>query len=222
MIEIETLKVSSGLFKSPWKYIIVDEFQDISRGRYFLIKALQNQVKRAKTYCVGDDWQAINRFAGADKGYAITTPMYRDTASWYHLQVVLDTNNATAGDRIIIYVNGERVTAFDNNPTITQNAGSTINDGYEHRIGRGNNTSGSSYFDGNMTHVHFVDGQAPQVSDFFYQASVTTTFLYTAEVHDEITFDLRFDYVNTAGYVYGHWPANSMYRETFIQAHKVA
>ena len=60
MIEIETLKVSSGLFKSLWKYIIVDKFQDISRGRYFLIKALQNQVKRAKTYCVGEDWQAIN------------------------------------------------------------------------------------------------------------------------------------------------------------------
>ena len=107
-----------------------------------------------------DQISVRNRFAGADKGYAITTPMYRDTASWYHLQVVLDTNNATAGDRLIIYVNGERVTAFDNNPTITQNAGSTINDGYEHRIGRGNNTSGSSYFDGNMTHVHFVDGQA--------------------------------------------------------------
>ena len=107
-----------------------------------------------------DQISVRNRFAGADKGYAITTPMYRDTASWYHIQVVLDTNNATAGDRLIIYVNGERVTAFDNNPTITQNAGSTINDGYEHRIGRGNNTSGSSYFDGNMTHIHFVDGQA--------------------------------------------------------------
>ena len=107
-----------------------------------------------------DQISVRNRFAGADKGYAITTAMYRDTASWYHLQVVLDTNNATAGDRLIIYVNGERVTAFDNNPTITQNAGSTINDGYEHRIGRGNNTSGSSYFDGNMTHIHFVDGQA--------------------------------------------------------------
>ena len=107
-----------------------------------------------------DQISVRNRFAGADKGYAITTPMYRDTASWYHLQVVLDTNNATAGDRIIIYVNGERVTAFDNNPTITQNAGSTINDGYEHRIGRGNNTSGSSYFDGQMSHVHFIDGQA--------------------------------------------------------------
>ena len=107
-----------------------------------------------------DQISVRNRFAGADKGYAITTPMYRDTASWYHLQVVLDTSNATAGDRLIIYVNGERVTAFDNNPTITQNAGSTINDGYEHRIGRGNNTSGSSYFDGLMTHIHFVDGQA--------------------------------------------------------------
>jgi len=69
---------------------------------------------------------------------------------------------------------------------------------------------------------HFVDGQAPQVSDFFYQATVTTTFLYTADALDEITFDLRFDYVNTAGYVFGHWPGNNMWRETFINAHKVA
>ena len=99
-----------------------------------------------------DQISVRNRFAGADKGYAITTLCIEIHASWYHLQVVLDTNNATAGDRLIIYVNGERVTAFDNNPTITQNAGSTINDGYEHRIGRGNNTSGSSYFDGLMTH----------------------------------------------------------------------
>ena len=96
MIEMATLKVSSGLFKSPWKYIIVDEFQDISRGRYFLIKALQNQVKRAKTYCVGDDWQAINRFAGADLNLMKYFKYYFGKSSIVKLNLTFRFNNKIA------------------------------------------------------------------------------------------------------------------------------
>ena len=70
--------------------------------------------------------------------------------------------------------------------------------------------------------ARLVDGQSPAVADYILQATVTSTFLYTATALDELTFDLQFDYVNTAGYVYGHWTANNMYRETFITAHKVA
>ena len=51
---------------SPYKYIIIDEFQDISEGRYDLILQLLKQNKRTKLFCVGDDWQAIYRFAGSD------------------------------------------------------------------------------------------------------------------------------------------------------------
>ena len=96
MIEMATLKVSSGLFKSPWKYIIVDELQDISRGRYFLIKALQNQVKRAKTYCVGDDWQAINRFAGADLNLMKYFKYYFGKSSIVKLNLTFRFNNKIA------------------------------------------------------------------------------------------------------------------------------
>jgi DNA helicase-4 len=48
-----------------FKYILVDEFQDISQCRFKLLKALQKSCD-AKLFCVGDDWQAINRFAGGD------------------------------------------------------------------------------------------------------------------------------------------------------------
>jgi hypothetical protein len=96
----------------------------------------------------------------SDQGYLITTPVYRDTGAWYHIQAVYDSDNSTSGDRMILYVNGERITAYDNEAYPGSSAGSTINDGYEHRIGRGNQVDGSSYFDGCMTHVHFVDGQA--------------------------------------------------------------
>jgi len=49
------------------KFVMVDEFQDISRARANLVAALLDHAKGdAMLYCVGDDWQAINRFAGSD------------------------------------------------------------------------------------------------------------------------------------------------------------
>lgn len=58
--------VRSGRFRSPWQEIMVDEFQDIARPRADLIQALREQHNNASLFCVGDDWQAIYRFAGSD------------------------------------------------------------------------------------------------------------------------------------------------------------
>ncbi len=46
--------------------ILVDECQDMSQGRAKLIKALLVQAPECKLFAVGDDWQSIYRFAGAD------------------------------------------------------------------------------------------------------------------------------------------------------------
>jgi len=48
-----------------YKYIIVDEYQDISRQRFDLTKIL-SQICKAKIIAVGDDWQSIYAYAGAD------------------------------------------------------------------------------------------------------------------------------------------------------------
>lgn len=58
--------INEKKYKSPFKLIIVDEFQDTSQARARLILSLLNQVPEAKLFCVGDDWQAIYRFAGSD------------------------------------------------------------------------------------------------------------------------------------------------------------
>ena len=50
--------------KIDFKYIIVDEYQDISRQRYNLIKEL-SQLCNAKIMAVGDDWQSIYAFSGS-------------------------------------------------------------------------------------------------------------------------------------------------------------
>jgi DNA helicase-4 len=58
--------VQLGKFTSPWRYIMVDEFQDISESRARLVKALRDNHKGCSIFAVGDDWQAIYRFSGAD------------------------------------------------------------------------------------------------------------------------------------------------------------
>lgn len=58
--------VETGRYRSPYRHILVDEFQDISEGRARLLKALKAQYADARLFAVGDDWQSIFRFAGSD------------------------------------------------------------------------------------------------------------------------------------------------------------
>ncbi|NLO48261.1 MAG: UvrD-helicase domain-containing protein, partial [Clostridiales bacterium] len=51
----------------PYKYIIIDEFQDIARQRFNLTKRL-SEITRAKVVAVGDDWQSIFAFSGSEIG----------------------------------------------------------------------------------------------------------------------------------------------------------
>lgn len=57
---------ASKQWKSPYSYILVDEFQDISVDRYKLLCSLRREDPLTKLYCVGDDWQSIYRFSGSD------------------------------------------------------------------------------------------------------------------------------------------------------------
>ena len=48
------------------RYVFIDEYQDFSELFYRLMAAVREQNPRARFFCVGDDWQAINGFAGSD------------------------------------------------------------------------------------------------------------------------------------------------------------
>jgi len=66
MINKATKYIGSGKHKQKYSYVIIDEFQDISMGRYQLVKAIQTKNPYCKLFCVGDDWQSIYRFSGSD------------------------------------------------------------------------------------------------------------------------------------------------------------
>ncbi len=71
MIHQATQWVNKGKVAVGWRSIMVDEYQDISPHRLALIEALTQQGEKPSLFAVGDDWQAIYRFAGAD--VALTT-----------------------------------------------------------------------------------------------------------------------------------------------------
>ncbi|MBF0242351.1 MAG: UvrD-helicase domain-containing protein [Desulfamplus sp.] len=48
------------------KYLFIDEYQDFSLLFYQLIDAIRQYNPSLKVFCVGDDWQAINAFAGSN------------------------------------------------------------------------------------------------------------------------------------------------------------
>ncbi len=55
-----------GRYVSPFRQVLVDEFQDISQSRARLVRALKGQHPDVRVFAVGDDWQSIFRFAGSD------------------------------------------------------------------------------------------------------------------------------------------------------------
>jgi hypothetical protein len=93
----------------------------------------------------------------------------RDPSAWYHFVFQLDTTQATAADRVKIYINGVRQTAFGTASYPSQNHDSGINGAVAHKIGAfpGTGDGGNFYyFSGYLADIHFIDGQALDPTSF--------------------------------------------------------
>jgi hypothetical protein len=95
--------------------------------------------------------------------------VYRDANGWRHIVMSFDTTLATATDRSKMYINGEDVSStigFSGYTNVPLNFESIINQsGYIFNIGR-RGYNNDLYFDGSMTHFHFIDGTAYDASTF--------------------------------------------------------
>jgi DNA helicase-4 len=66
MINKATSYIKNRKVDIDFKYIIIDEFQDLSIGRYKLLQVIKDRNPSCKVFAVGDDWQSIYRFTGSD------------------------------------------------------------------------------------------------------------------------------------------------------------
>jgi hypothetical protein len=95
----------------------------------------------------------------------ITAAVFRDASAWYHIVVAVDTTQATAANRIKLYVNGEQQTAFSTSSDPSLNLDTQANTATAHGIGR-SGVYNASYFNGYLADIHFIDGQALDPSSF--------------------------------------------------------
>jgi hypothetical protein len=95
----------------------------------------------------------------------------RDFNGWYHWVIAIDTTQATDSDRVKIYINGELLSGYSTATYPAQNADILFNgSSVTQEIGR---TNGNDYFNGSMSHFHFIDGTQYAASDFGSTDSTT-------------------------------------------------
>ena len=104
--------------------------------------------------------------SGWTLAWRTTTQVFRDPSAWYHLVVAVDTTQATGANRVKVYINGNQVTAFGTSNDPTQNTTTGINTAIAHSIGSEYSGTRYQYFDGYLTEVNFIDGQALTPSSF--------------------------------------------------------
>jgi hypothetical protein len=93
---------------------------------------------------------------------ATTTAVFRDPAAWYHIVCVYDSANATAANRLLLYVNGTVQTVTGTQPTASQVE--FINGAWLHYISTG--YSGAfEYLDEGLAEINFVDGRAVPIAE---------------------------------------------------------
>ena len=96
----------------------------------------------------------------------ITTPVYRDVSAWYHLVFAVDTTQATSSNRAKLYINGVQVTALATATYPAQNTDLEVNTTNPHVHGCRGTYTVDSLFDGYLTEINFIDGQALTPSSF--------------------------------------------------------
>ena len=109
----------------------------------------------------------VRQYAGGTNAmYLQTTAVYRDPNAWYHIVMAIDTTQSTASNRAKLYVNGEQVTAFDDETYPSQNLDTywqmTGTDSYPSYLG----WDGTYYFNGVMSDVYIIGGTAYPASTF--------------------------------------------------------
>ena len=106
----------------------------------------------------------------------IPAMVFRDPSAWYHAVIVWNTTVATAEDRAQIWINGTRVTNWTTNTNPAQNETWLWSIFTNSFIGAQNRNNGGSIinpWDGYLTEVNFIDGQALTPSSFGETNAVT-------------------------------------------------
>jgi hypothetical protein len=117
---------------------------------------------------VNNQLTIYNLINGSNDVEISTAAVFRDPSAWYHIVAAVDTTQATASDRVKLYVNNVQATSFTGTTYPSQNADLYVNTTNAHVIGALIRDAGSPqlFNDGLMTEINLIDGQALTPSSF--------------------------------------------------------
>ena len=96
-----------------------------------------------------------------------TTQVFRDPSAWYHLVLASDTSQLTDSNRLSVYINGSKITSFGIATYPSIDFENSWNNTVSNYIGFNN------YFDGYLTEIYNIDGQALTPSSFGETDAIT-------------------------------------------------
>ena len=148
-----------------WTFSCWVKRSTISNAQQMIAMALASSGNDTQiNFSSGDQIEFFNRSGGSVNGMLLTNRKFRDVSAWYHIVAVWNSDDATAGNRMRLYINGTEETSFATDTNPNQNTESKFNSACEHVIGQAN--SGSADFDGYLAEVVYIDGQALTPSSF--------------------------------------------------------
>jgi len=156
---------------------------------------------------MSNDRPRLILYNGSSEVYADPEMLMRDTSAWYHIVVQVDSTQSTASDRVKWWINGDRITDF-NNSTYTNMSQNEEFDFGQAGSGSGNWLrlgeffGGSEGFGGYMADVYYLNGTAAQASDFGEYDSDSGIWIpkeYTGGGYGTQGFYYKFDNASNLG-----------------------
>ena len=142
------------------------KLSSISSNREFLVSGTSNSERTRLIFSVSDAINFYNRTSNTVHDDDFSTALFRDTFSFYHVVISIDNSNTTG----TFYVNGESVHTFT-----TVNTNSYINSTTIHYIG-GQVFNDNNYYNGYISQLYLIDGQALDASYFGFTDPLTNTW----------------------------------------------
>jgi hypothetical protein len=115
---------------------------------------------------IGDTISFYEYVSSAYATNIVTAQVFRDPSAWYHLVIAYDTAQATASNRVKMYVNGVQITSFVSSIYPSQNYASGLFNAPSANANFGREDIYSNYFDGYIADTNFIDGQALTPTSF--------------------------------------------------------
>jgi len=136
-------------------------------------------------YCRFDGSNRL-RVGGGATDYRISDAVFTDQFAWYHVVCAVDSTDTTADNRVRVWVNGEQITTWGTNNTMSQDQNTPVNESGKTHYINSDGDGASSLFKGYFAHFHLIDGIAYPPTTFGETDS--TTGIWKPKTNPSVTY----------------------------------